>query len=281
MSCIGVAALHLAPAFSTVAAQELPEHATPVRSPPVLFIRRRKSQLLIAGDASSSAHEARMLQLAASFLPATEVKNELRLRTALPAGWSPVTELVLRAIAETHTATAYVDEQQIFIRGFTSDLAAWQTASERLEKSLLPGMRFRHEMDELHIGASLEQQCRRLFESVSSSRHIGFAHASDHLSSNAFSLLDELVQIAADCPSAAITVTGNTDNSGNEPGNLQLSKARADSVIAYMVARGIAADRLQSHGAGSSAPLATEDSARARELNRRIDFEIFFPEQPD
>lgn len=177
MSCIGVAALHLALAFSTVAAQELPEHVTPVRSPPMLFIGRGKSQL--------------------------------------------------------------------------------------------------------QIDASLEQQCRRLFESVSSSRHIGFAHASDHLSTNAFSLLDELVQIAADCPSAAITVTGNTDNSGDEPGNLQLSKARADSVIAYMVARGIAADRLQSHGAGSSAPLATEDSARARELNRRIDFEIFFPDQPD
>lgn len=277
ITCIGIAALHVALTYSIAETQELPEQTTAVRSPPVLIIERRNLQLMIAGDVSSAAHEAKMLQLAATFLPDTEVKNELRLRTPLPAGWALVTELVLRAIDETHSSTAYVDEQQIFIRGFTSDSAAWQTATERLEKNLLPGMRFRHEVEELQIGASLEQQCRQLFASASSGRHIGYSHASDELNSNAFALLDELVQIAADCPSAAITIAGHTDSSGDERSNLHLSKARADSVVAYMVARGIAADRLQSHGAGSSVPLVTEDNAQARERNRRIEFEIFFP----
>ncbi len=34
-------------------------------------------------------------------------------------------------------------------------------------------------------------------------------------------------------------------------------------------------------GVAASFLPATEDSARARELNRRIDFENFFPDQPD
>ena len=135
-----------------------------------------------------------------------------------------------------------------------------------------------HEVEQLKIGASLEEQCRQLFASVSGERHIGFKPSSNELTTNAFSLLDEIIQIAADCPSAAITITGHTDNSGDEHTNQPLSKARADSVVAYMVARGISAERLQSHGAGSSVPLSTDDNARARKLNRRIEFEISFPQ---
>ena len=135
--------------------------------------------------------------------------------------------------------------------------AAEQTAPEQLQKNLLPDVRIEHEVKELKIGASLEDQCRQLFVSVASERHIGFKPSSNELTTNAFSLLDEIIQIAADCPSAAITITGHTDNSGDEHINQPLSKARADSVVAYLVARGIAADRLQSHGAGSSKPRVT------------------------
>jgi len=156
--------------------------------------------------------------------------------------------------------------------------AAEQTATEQLQKNLLPGMRLEHEVKEPKIGASLEDQCRQLFVSVASGRHIGFKPSSNELTTSAFSLLDEIIQIAADCPSAAITIIGHTDNSGDERVNQPLSKARADSVVAYMVARGIAAERLQSHGAGSSVPLLTDDNSRARKLNRRIEFEISFPQ---
>ncbi len=153
-----------------------------------------------------------------------------------------------------------------------------QAVEAQQEQNLLSDMRFGHQVEVLKIGASLQEQCRQLFASVASERHVGFEHSSNKLSSNAFPLLDEIVQIIADCPSAAITITGHTDSSGDEHINQSLSKARADSVFAYMVARGIAAERLQTRGAGSSAPLSMEDSARARRLNRRIEFEILFPQ---
>jgi outer membrane protein OmpA-like peptidoglycan-associated protein len=131
--------------------------------------------------------------------------------------------------------------------------------------------------DDLLLGASFEQQCRKLLVAVSSQRPIEFAHASDRLKSTAFSLLDGLVETAADCPAAAISVTGHADRTGDEHGNLVLSKARAESVVAYMVARGIAADRLSSFGAGSTLPLVEDDSVQARAKNRRIEFAFSFP----
>jgi len=153
-----------------------------------------------------------------------------------------------------------------------------QAVEAQQEQNLRPDMRFGRQIEVLKIGTSLQEHCRQLFASVAGERHVEFEHSSNELNSNAFPLLDEIVQIVADCPSAAITITGHTDSSGDERTNQSLSKARADSVFAYLVAKGIAAERLQSRGAGSSAPLSMNDSAQARKLNRRIEFEILFPQ---
>ena len=277
ITAIGVVAVYCSLGTSLAEAQDLPEQSAVISSPPLLIVEHKNSRVTIAGDVSSDAHKAKILQIANSFASDTEIKDELRVRTLLPAGWAIVTEFVLRVIKETNSSTAYIDEQQIFIRGFTPNGSDWQAAIERLENNLLPGMQLRHEVEELQLGPSHQQQCRQLFDSASSGRHIGFSRASAELKSNAYSLLDELIQIAADCPSSSIVVTGHTDNSGDELANLRLSKARAASVVAYMVERGIVANRLQSHGAGSSVPLVTEDNPRASERNRRTEFELVFP----
>ncbi len=94
-------------------------------------------------------------------------------------------------------------------------------------------------------------------------------------------MLDELIEVATDCPAAAISIAGHTDSSGDQRSNLRLSKARADSVVAYLVERGIAANRLHAHGAGSSMPLVIEDSVQARKQNRRIEFVFSFPDPSD
>jgi outer membrane protein OmpA-like peptidoglycan-associated protein len=153
-----------------------------------------------------------------------------------------------------------------------------QAVEAQQEQNLLPDMQFGRQNEVLKIGASLQEHCRQLFTSVAGGRHVEFEHSSNELNSSAFPLLDEIVQIVADCPATVITITGHTDSSGDERTNQLLSKARADSVFAYMVAQGIAAERLQSRGVGSSAPLSMEDNARARKLNRRIEFEILFPQ---
>lgn len=277
VTAIGAAAIYFAATGSVAVTQELPGLVEAALPPPVLIIERRNSQLTVAGDVRSVAHESRMQLIAESFLPRKQINMELKLRASLPPTWPLTTELVLRAISATHSSTAYVDEQQIFIRGFTPDQSGWVAAIGRLQEHLPAGTRLRHEVEELKVGASLEDQCSQLFAAAATGRHISFRLSSDELNSNAYSLLDELVQIAADCPSAAILITGHTDSSGNEDTNRQLSKARAESVVAFMVERGIAAERLQSYGAGSSEPLVSEDNARARKLNRRIEFSIEFP----
>ncbi len=53
-----------------------------------------------------------------------------------------------------------------------------------------------------------------------------------------------------------------------------MSLARAQAVAAYLTRAGIPSDRLQVEGLGSSRPVAGNETARGRSLNRRIEFEL-------
>lgn len=71
----------------------------------------------------------------------------------------------------------------------------------------------------------------------------------------------------------AVRVVGHTDSSGSDAVNNPLSKARADSVKSYLVARGVAADRVITEGKGEYQPVADNSTEAGRAKNRRV--EIF------
>ena len=113
--------------------------------------------------------------------------------------------------------------------------------------------------------------------------------------------LDEMVQTLRDNPNVTIEMASHTDRIGNEQYNQALSARRAQAVIDYLIANGIAADRLQSQGYGKSRPktitkklarlypqfaegdvlteeyiekLPEEQRATADQINRRTEFQV-------
>jgi chemotaxis protein MotB len=75
--------------------------------------------------------------------------------------------------------------------------------------------------------------------------------------------------------SNAIAVEGNTDNvpiSGGEfPSNWELSTARANAVLEFFIHHGVAETRLTVVGFADQRPIAPNDTAAGRALNRRVD----------
>ena len=68
---------------------------------------------------------------------------------------------------------------------------------------------------------------------------------------------------------SALTLAGHTDSSGEAGYNLRLSQLRADAVVAYLVSRGVAPDRLRAVGYGESRPLASLQHTDPRQ--RRVE----------
>jgi len=67
-------------------------------------------------------------------------------------------------------------------------------------------------------------------------------------------------------------IQGHTDNVGSEEFNQKLSDERAEAVRAYMIEKGIAAERLTAKGYSMSTPAAPNDTKEGRAKNRRIEF---------
>jgi outer membrane protein OmpA-like peptidoglycan-associated protein len=88
-------------------------------------------------------------------------------------------------------------------------------------------------------------------------------------------LLDEVADVLIRNPQLKrIRVEGHTDNRGNAQNNLQLSKARAASVVAYLTKAGVDPTRLESEGYGASQPLVPNITPMNRAKNRRVAFKI-------
>jgi outer membrane protein OmpA-like peptidoglycan-associated protein len=91
---------------------------------------------------------------------------------------------------------------------------------------------------------------------------------------DSFPLLDQVVQVLRDQPRMRVSIEGHTDSVGGELANMKLSQARAESVRGYLVGKGIAAERLEAVGYGTTMPIASNKTEKGRGQNRRTEFRI-------
>jgi len=87
--------------------------------------------------------------------------------------------------------------------------------------------------------------------------------------------IESLARILNKYPDTDILIEGDTDNSGSEDYNLELSERRAQSVANYMMGVGIPSSRISMVGLGEMNPIASNDSDYGRQQNRRVEVAIF------
>ena len=87
--------------------------------------------------------------------------------------------------------------------------------------------------------------------------------------------LDNLVRLlTVDYPKMVIEIGGHTDNKGSLEYNTKLSSNRAKSVVDYLIAHGVAKERLSYKGYAYQNPIDTNDTEEGRQNNRRVEFKV-------
>lgn len=76
-----------------------------------------------------------------------------------------------------------------------------------------------------------------------------------------------------------LMIVGHTDATGTDSYNMNLSRERAQSTADYLVSRGVPSSRIRVVGRGEEEPVATNDSADGRQLNRRVEVAVFATEE--
>lgn len=91
------------------------------------------------------------------------------------------------------------------------------------------------------------------------------------LRSDSEPVLSQLLSLFTSDPSYAGEIGGHTDDVGKAAYNLTLSGARAEAVKTWLVAHGVAAARLTTHGYGDTVPLVPNTTDANRAKNRRVE----------
>jgi outer membrane protein OmpA-like peptidoglycan-associated protein len=101
--------------------------------------------------------------------------------------------------------------------------------------------------------------------------NVTFATNSSDISANFYAVLDSVALVINEFEKTYVDVTGHTDSTGPDAYNKQLSLDRASSVARYLESHKVLPQRLYTNGMGESQPIASNDTAEGRALNRRVE----------
>lgn len=111
--------------------------------------------------------------------------------------------------------------------------------------------------------------------------NIEFEFNSAEMDSESKAIVDRsLLSMLQENPDFGLKISAHTDNKGTPAYNQDLSERRANSLVSYLVSKGISATRLQARGHGETRPIESNtledgsDNPEGRMANRRIEIQL-------
>ncbi len=92
-----------------------------------------------------------------------------------------------------------------------------------------------------------------------------------HLNPNGMQTAQKLAEVLQQNPQRTVLVEGFTDSTGAASYNQQLSERRATAVQSALQGLGVSRDRIAIRGYGEAYPVASNNTAQDRQLNRRVE----------
>lgn len=186
------------------------------------------------------------------------VGNQVSIQASNPADAERVAEQI-RGLAKNVTVTT-MGADGIGAASVSASADAITTANSEAEKALASIKT--DQVRALDIATALNMQI------------INFATASTDIPVVNQSILDQAAALMQRAAHVNLKVVGHTDSQGNAQANKALSQQRAQSVVNYLVSKGVDPAQLQAIGMGQDKPRADNNTEEGRFKNRRIEFEV-------
>lgn len=198
----------------------------------------------------------------------------------LPEGWGMRAMVGLDALSLLAEGSLTVEPDRIALTGRSgdteigSDVARLFTEKLGGASGLELNVVYDESLDPVAALATPEECIARLQAVQDENGKIVFDPGSVEITEEAGRLLDRIAEILPDCSHVRMEIGGHTDSQGSEELNLNLSQARADSVLNGLLARNVLVSNLTAQGYGETQPIADNDTEAGREQNRRIAFRL-------
>jgi outer membrane protein OmpA-like peptidoglycan-associated protein len=138
-------------------------------------------------------------------------------------------------------------------------------------------MYFMKSITDIDAGETAKHDYSETKTEVMASGHwnINFVTGSSTIQGSSNATLNTIYNLLMQAEDAKLEIVGHTDNSGNASNNMVLSLDRANSVVNYLVNKGISRNRFQLvDGKGQTEPIEDNKTAEGRAKNRRVDITL-------
>ncbi|MGH9378286.1 MAG: OmpA family protein [Terriglobia bacterium] len=238
----------------------------------------KKPVIMTAREAVQTAADARTISIQREQQEQQTQAREAQAARAAAAKEKAEREATARAQAEaasqqaqTAQAAAEAAQEKAQAEAEQSKLTA-QAASARAQRA---------ENQRAEMRAKLLQQLNSILQTretpqglVVTMSHVFFDTGKYTLHQETREMLAKLSGVLLAYPGITIEVNGYTDNTGSDETNQTLSEKRAGAVRDYLVQQGVPAASIGAQGSGESNPVAPNDTATGRAMNRRVEIVI-------
>ena len=121
---------------------------------------------------------------------------------------------------------------------------------------------------------------RPLAERVGVLQGVVFEKGSVKIADSSLPVLTKVRDVLVRYPKAKVEISGHTDDTGARDKNVELSRLRAESVRTWLVDHGADGTRITAVGYGPDKPKVPNKSAKARGINRRVEFNLVTDNEP-
>ena len=210
------------------------------------------------------------------------------LEEATPAAWETAVPALLAQVAllHQHQATVSLSDQTLTVKGTVATGEARAKLLHDVGASLGSSV---HVQDQLTVAAATttalpaaqvpppvhasRAHVQAGLDDILRGEHIAFESNSAVLTPKGRAVVDKVIPALKRSPEATIEIGGHTDSYGDPDYNLQLSRARAESVRQYLADHAVT-NRLTAVGYGATRPLSQDRTRAASKKNRRIEFRV-------
>ncbi|RKQ71324.1 BON domain-containing protein [Litorimonas taeanensis] len=255
---------------------------TPVQTPYTFdIIKDEDGSITLNGFVENTEERDALLMKARSTFSGTINDNKIKLANGAPdANWLNVIQSGMDELNLLEKGRFQMEDTGFLINGEASSVDVRNRINEMSAKVSAPYSGAANiQVENLAADAigdvTSKTICQSLFDDLKSGREINFESARAEIKGNSsFDLLGELASAANQCESFRIKIEGHTDSLGDDDFNQDLSERRANTVLAFLSAQGVARDRMSAVGYGETLPIADNSTAEGRVQNRRTAFTL-------
>lgn len=238
----------------------------------------KKSVIMTAREAVQTAEDSRTIALRRERQQAQAQRQREASERAEAAKAKAEQEAAARAQADAAQAAAEAARARAQAEAETAQAEA-QAARERAESSAQQAAQA--QAQQARMRARLLQQLNSILQTRQTPRglvvtmsHVLFNTGKYNLLPQTREALAKLSGVLLAYPGLKLEIDGYTDNTGSEQTNDTLSQQRADAVRDYLTQQGVPAASITSRGLGESNPVAPNDTATGRGMNRRVEIVV-------